>query len=301
MTCTRWLSSSWSAYLLGQPGLCHVEGGVSEACLGGRGSADHPGACLLRGSVLIGLSWGLLDHGAHTTPHCLLCPPEIIGPTPTVGPELYCSSPILDRRLGSAWAEPGAFFDSMSFSCLGVFQMTFRPQVARRVPMGHWFSSVQLLSHVRLLATPWTAARQASLSITNSRSLLKLKSIESVMPSNHLILCCPLLLLPSIFPSIGVFSNESVLCIRWPKYWSFSFCISPSSEYSGLIFFRMDWLHLLAVQGTLKSLLQHHSSEASVLWPSAFFIVQLSHPSFGDKLVQAGTSAEEIRLEGEGL
>ena len=133
--------------------------------------------------------------------------------------------------------------------------------------------SVQLLSHVQLFATPRTATRQASLSISNSRSLLKLMSIESVMPPNHLILCHPLLLLPSIFPSIRVFSNESVLCIRWPKYWSFSFSISPSSEYSGLISFRMDWLDLLEVQGTLKSLLQHHSSKASILWLSAFFIV----------------------------
>jgi len=124
--------------------------------------------------------------------------------------------------------------------------------------------------------TTRTGAHQASLSITNSRSLLKLMSIESVMPSNHLILYCPLLLLPSVFPSIRVFSNELVLCIRWPKYWSFS--ISPSNEYSGLISFRMDWLGLLAVQGTLKSLLQHHSSKASILWCSAFFIVQLSHP-----------------------
>ena len=124
--------------------------------------------------------------------------------------------------------------------------------------------------------TPWTVAHQASLSITNSWSLLKLMSLESVMPCNHLILYCPLLLLlPSIFPSIRVFSNESVLHIRWPKYWSFSFNISPSSEYSGLISFRMDWLDLLAVQGTLKSLLQHHSSKASVLRCSAFFIVQL--------------------------
>ena len=122
------------------------------------------------------------------------------------------------------------------------------------------FSSVQSLSRVQLFATPWTAARQASLSITNSRSLLKLMSIEPKMPSNHPILCRPLLLLPSIFPSIRVFSNESVLRIRWPKYWSFSFSISPSNEYSGLISFRMDWLYLLAVQGTLKSLLQHHSS-----------------------------------------
>jgi len=126
--------------------------------------------------------------------------------------------------------------------------------------------------------TPWTAAHQASLSITKSQSLLKLMSIESVMPSNHLVLCCPLLLLPSIFPSIRVFSNESVLHIRWPKYWSFSFSISPSNEYSGLISFRMDWLDLLAIQGTLKSLLQHHSSKASIFRCSAFFIVQLSHP-----------------------
>ena len=124
---------------------------------------------------------------------------------------------------------------------------------------------------------PWTAARQASLSITNSWSLLKLMSIESMMPSNHLILCCPLFLPPSIFPSIRVFSNESVLHIRWPKYWSFSFSISPSNEYSGLISFTIDWFDL-AVQGTLKSLLQHHSSKASILWCSAFFIVQLSHP-----------------------
>ena len=127
-------------------------------------------------------------------------------------------------------------------------------------------SSVQSLSHVRLFLTPWTAACQASLSITNSQNLLKLMSIELVMPSNHLILCCPFLLSPSIFPSIRVFSSESVLCIRWPKYWSFGFSVSPSNEYSGLISFRMDWLDLLAVQGTLKSLLQHHCSKASILW-----------------------------------
>ena len=126
--------------------------------------------------------------------------------------------------------------------------------------------------------TPWTAARQASLSLTNSRSLLKLISTESVMSPNHLILCHPLLLLLSIFPRIRVFSNESVLHIWWPKCWSFSFNISPSNEYSGLISFRMDWLDLLAVQGTLKSLLQHHISKASVLWHSAFFTIQLSHP-----------------------
>ena len=139
-------------------------------------------------------------------------------------------------------------------------------------------SSVQLLSHVRLFAAPWTAAYQASLSITNSRSLLKLMPIESVMPSSHLILCHPLLLLPSIFPSTRVFSNESALRIRWPKYWSFSFSISPSNEYSGPVSFRMDWLDLLAVQGTLKSLTQNHSSKTSILWCSAFFIVQLVHP-----------------------
>ena len=137
---------------------------------------------------------------------------------------------------------------------------------------------VQLLNRVRLSATPWTAARQASVSITNFRSLLKLMSIESVMPSNHLILCHPLLLLPSIFPSIRVFSNGLALLIRWPKYWSFSFNVSPSNEYSGLISFRMDRLDLLAVQGTLKSLLQYHSSKASILLCSAFFMVQLSHP-----------------------
>ena len=140
-----------------------------------------------------------------------------------------------------------------------------------------YFSSVQLLSCVRLFATPWTAARQASLSITNSWSLLKLMSIESVMPSNHIILCHPLLL-PSIFPSIRVFSSGSVLHIRWLKYWSFSFSNNPSDEYSGLISFRMDWLDLLAVQGTLKNLLQHHSSKASILRHSAFFIVRLSQP-----------------------
>ena len=140
-----------------------------------------------------------------------------------------------------------------------------------------YINSVQSLSCVQRFVTPWTTARQALLSITSSQSLLKLMSIESVMPSNHLILCRPLLLLPSIFPSIRIFSNESVLCIRWPKCWSFSFTISPSNEYSGLISFRMDWLDLLAVQGTLKSLLQHHSSKASILWCVAFFIVQLSY------------------------
>ena len=134
---------------------------------------------------------------------------------------------------------------------------------------------VQSLSHVRLFVTPWTTACQASLSFTISRSFHKLMPIESGVPSSHLILCHPLLLLPSIFPSIRVFTNESVLHIRWPKYWSFSFKISPSNEYSGLISFRIDWFDLLAVQGTLKSLLQHHSSKASILRHSAFFIVQL--------------------------
>ena len=140
-------------------------------------------------------------------------------------------------------------------------------------------NSVQFLSHVGLFVTPWTvAARQAPLSITNSQSLLKLMSIKTVMPSNHLIFCCSLLLLPSVFPSIKVFSNELAFHIRWPKYWSFSSSISPSNEYSGLISFRMDWLDLLAVQGTHKSHLQLHSSKASVLQQSAFFMVQLSHP-----------------------
>ena len=139
------------------------------------------------------------------------------------------------------------------------------------------FSSVHF-SHVQLFATPWIAACQASLSITNSWSLLKPMSIESVIPSNHLILCRLLLLPPSVFPSIRVFSNESALCIRWPKYWSFSFSISSSNEHSGLISFRMDWLDLLGVQGTLKSLLQHHSSKATILWQLACLIVQLSHP-----------------------
>ena len=140
------------------------------------------------------------------------------------------------------------------------------------------FSSVQLLSRVQLFATPWTTACEAFLSITNSQSLPKLMSIESVMPSNHLTLCHPLLLLPSVFPNIRVFSNESALCIRWPKYWSFSFNISLSIEHSGLISFKMDWLDFLAVQGTPKNLLQHQSWKASILRHSVFFIVQLSHP-----------------------
>ena len=147
-------------------------------------------------------------------------------------------------------------------------------------PKGNWLSSVQLLSCAPRFATPWTTAHQAFLSITNSQSLLKLMSIESVMPSNHLILCHPLLLLPSIFPIIRVFSNELALCIRWLKYWGFSFYIRTSNEHPGLISFRMDWLGLLAVQGTFKSLLQHHHSKASVLWCSAFFIVQIGNQSW---------------------
>ena len=163
------------------------------------------------------------------------------------------------------------------------------------------FSLVQSLSCVLLFATPWTAARQAPLSFTISHSLLKLMSIKSLMPSNHLILCHPLLLLPSVFPSIRSFSNESVPCIRWPKYWSFSFSISPTNEYLGLISSRMDWLDLLAVQGTLKSLLPHHSSKASILWCSAFFIVQLSLPfyypyNFSGSKVQRGHSRVGLPL-----
>ena len=164
--------------------------------------------------------------------------------------------------------------NSSTFKLYPYFQREKRTQVV----VTGLFSSVQLLSRVRLFATPWTAAHQASLSITNSRSLPELMPIQSMMPSNYLIFCCPLLLPPSIFPSIRVFSNESALRIRWPKYWSFRFNISPSNEHPGLISFRMDWLDLLAVQGTLKSLLQHHSSKASILLHSAFFTVQLSHP-----------------------
>ena len=162
-------------------------------------------------------------------------------------------------------------------SCLLNLNTEYIMQNTRPI-WSHQFSSLQSLSCVQLFATPWITRHQASLSITNSQSLPKLMSIELVMPSNHLILCCPLIFLPSIFPSIRVFSNESALRIRWSKYWSFSFNISPSNEHPRLIFFRMDWLDLLAVQGTLRSLLQHHSSKASILQRSAFFIVQLSHP-----------------------
>ena len=154
---------------------------------------------------------------------------------------------------------------------------THTPCIGRQ-SFSHWTtSSVQSLSCVQLFATPWIAARQASLSITNSRSSFRLKSIQSVMPSSHLILCRPLLLLPPIPPSIRVFSNESTPHMRWAKYWSFSFSISPTNEYLGLTSFRIDWFDLLAVQGTLKSVLQHHSSKPSIIWHSAFFMVQLSH------------------------
>ena len=161
---------------------------------------------------------------------------------------------------------------------LQIIQMTKRHIKICSTSLIIQFSSVQLLSRVRLFSTPWITAYQASLSITNSRSSLKLTSIESVVPSSHLILCRPLLLLPTIPPSIRVFSNESVLHMRWPKYWSFSFNISPSNKHPGLVSFRMDWLDLFAVQGTLKSFQQHHSSKATSLRCSAFFTVQLSHP-----------------------
>ena len=165
-------------------------------------------------------------------------------------------------------------------SCIAVWKLSGGYEWQKSDKLLWRVSSVQSLSCVRLLVTPWTTARQASLSITNPQSLLKLMSIELVMPSSHLTHCRPLLYLPSIFPSIRVFSNESALHIRWPKYWPkhFSFDISPSNEHPGLISFRKDWLDLLAVQGTLKSLLQHHSSKASIFQHSAFFIVQLSHP-----------------------
>ena len=163
------------------------------------------------------------------------------------------------------------YFLLLSYCIFSDFHLTLIRSIEKEYILQ--FSSVQSLSHVWLFATPWITAHQASLSITNSQSLLKLMPIESVMPSNNLILWHHLPLLPSIFPSIRVFSNESALRIRWPKYCSFSFNISPSREYSGLISFRMDWMHLLAVQGTLKSLLQHHSSKASILWCLAFFII----------------------------
>ena len=177
------------------------------------------------------------------------------------------TSPVIQRpRWKPLWV-PQSFIHSSVSGNLGCFYVLCAQ-----------LSSVQSLSRVRLFVTSWTATHQASPSITNSRSLLKLTSIESLRPSNHLIVCHPVLLLPSIFPSIRVFSNESVLHIRWPNYWSFSFSISPFNEYSGLISYRMDWLVLLEMPGTLRSLFKYHSSKASVLQCSAFFIVQLSHP-----------------------
>ena len=169
------------------------------------------------------------------------------------------------------------WYPQVSYLCLPLHSFSAKCSSVR-LPRFHQFSSVQSFSCVRLFGTPWIAARQASLSITISRGSLRLMSIESAMPPSHLILCHPLLFLNPILPSIRVFSNESTLCMRWPKYWSFSFSIIPSKEHPGLISFRMDWLDLLSVQGTLKSLLQHHSSKASVLRCSAFFTVQLSHP-----------------------
>ena len=202
----------------------------------------------------------------------------------------------------------------MSFSvCIGKFRLVFLNSgilliniIINNIINLFWkycenlksISSFQSLSRVCLFATSWTTVCQTSLSITSSRSLLKLVSIEPVMPSNHLTLCHPLFLPPSIFSSIRVFSNESVLCIRWPQYWSFSFSISLCNEYSGLISFRMDWLDLLAVQGTLKSLLQHHTSKASILWCSAFFIVQLSHSymTAGKTIALAAAAAAASRF-----
>ena len=228
---------------------------------------------------------GALDH------HC----PRIIQEvgSPGSGQRSFPSSPILSElsaALVQGWGngtDPQGVQDLQTF----VFLLSFGNVLSLSSKRSHVLSidtftythtpchySLQSLSRVRLSVTPWTAARQASLSITNSRSLLKFMSIESVMPSNHLILCRPLLLLPSIFPSIRVFSNESALHIRWPKYWNFSFSISPSNEYWGLISFRIDWVYFLAVQGSLKSLIQHYSSKASILQHSAFFIVQLLHP-----------------------
>ena len=204
---------------------------------------------------------------SHTSPLCFILPQSFMLSLPTLN---------FPKSLQT-------LVPPFSFHPSGSTRPDFSPSVVQApwfTRNGCQFSSVQLLSRVWLVETSWTAACQASLSITNSWSLLKLMSIESVMPSNHFILCRPLLLLPSIFPSIRVFSNESVLCIRWPKYWSFIFNISPSNEHSGLISFRMDWLVLLVVQGTLKSLLQYHSSKTSIsiFQCSAFFIDQLSHP-----------------------
>ena len=204
--------------------------------------------------------------------HLIFCHPLFLLPSIFPSIRVFCNESVLCIRWPKYWSFSFSISPSNEYSGLIFFRMDWLDLFEIQ------FHSVQSLSHVWLFVTPWTVVHQASLSITNSWSLLKLMSIESVMPSNHLIQCLPLLLPPSIFPSIRVFSSESVLCISWPKYWSFSCSISPSSEYSGLISFRMDWLDLLAVQGTLKILLQHHSSKASILWDSSFFIVQLSYP-----------------------
>ena len=197
-------------------------------------------------------------------------------------PEIKSPLAIHLPRKPEAWNYENSVIAEPSHLCfkpwMGEFEVPSNPSIVSKTTTYQAISSVHLLSHVWLFANPRTAARQVSLSITNSWSRPKPMSIESVMPSNHLILCRPLLLLPSIFPSIRVFSSESALHIWWPKCWSFSFNISPCNEHPGLISFRMDWLDLLAVQGTLKSLLQHHSSKVSILQCSAFFIVQLSHP-----------------------
>ena len=207
-----------------------------------------------------------------------------------------------DLTPGSGRSPGEGHGNPLQYSCLenSMDRGAWQPTVHGSQRIGHKWTvntqsvqSVQLLSHVWGFETPRTAAHQASLSITNSQSLLKVMSIESVMPSNHQILCRPLLLLPSIFPSIRVSSNESVLWIRWPKYWSFSFSISPSNGYSGLISFRIDWFDL-AVQGTLKSLLWHHSSKASILWCSAFFMVQLSYPYMKEVKVLATQSCPTL-------
>ena len=203
--------------------------------------------------------------------HLILCHPLFLPPSIFPSIRVFCNESVLCVTWPKYWSFSFSIGPSNEYSGLISFRMDWLDLFEIQ------FNSVQSLSRVWLFVTPWTVAQQASLSITNSWSLLKLMSIESVMPSNHLIQCLPLLP-PSIFPSIRVFCNESVLCIIWPKYWSFSCSISPSNEYSGLISFRVDWLDLLAVQGTLKILLQHHSSEASILRCSAFFIVQLSYP-----------------------
>ena len=205
--------------------------------------------------------------------HLILCCPLLLLPSILPSVRVFSDKSVLRIRWPKYWSFSFSMSPSNEYS--GLISLGWTGWISSQPSS---VSSDQSLSRVWVFATPWTTACQASLSITNSQSPPKPMSIESVTPSNHLILCCPLLLLPSIFPSIRVFSNESVLCIRWPKYWSLSFSISPSNEYSGLISLRMDWLGLLAVQGTLKSLLQHHSSKALILQVSAFFIVQLSHP-----------------------